>query len=139
METRCRRKMVAMQWADGILPKVIADLNLISNNITVVKIVACDADVAELTILDDWGNHRRDTVDLLNHNYGCRQWQVIGKPCIHALAWILSNRGLRIQDYVHKYYSVARFKAAYQDKIEPIPVGLSGQKWTLDLKCIHPC
>jgi hypothetical protein len=63
METRCRRKMVAMQWADGILPKVIADLNLISNNITVVQIVACDADVAEVPVLDDWGNHRRDTID----------------------------------------------------------------------------
>jgi hypothetical protein len=113
--------MVAMQWADGILPKVIADLNLISNNITVVKIVACDADVDEVTVLDDWGNHRRDTVDLLNHNCGCRQWQVTGKPCKHALAWILSNRGLRIQDYVHEYYSVARFKAAYQNRIEPIP------------------
>jgi hypothetical protein len=46
---------------------------------------------------------------------------VIGKPCKHALAWILSNRGLRIQDYVHEYYSVARFKAAYQDRIEPVP------------------
>jgi hypothetical protein len=46
---------------------------------------------------------------------------VTGKPCKHALAWILSNRGLRIQDYVHEYYSVARFKAAYQDRIEPIP------------------
>jgi hypothetical protein len=113
--------MVAMQWADGILPKVIADLNLISNNITDVKVAACDADVAKVTVLDDWGNHRRDTVDLLNHNCGCRQWQVTGKPCKHALAWILSNRGLRIQDYVHEYYSVARFKAAYQNRIEPIP------------------
>jgi hypothetical protein len=63
METRCRSKMVAMQWADGILPKVIANLNLISDNITVMKIVACDANVAEVPILDEWGNHRRDTVD----------------------------------------------------------------------------
>jgi hypothetical protein len=28
---------------------------------------------------------------------------------------------MRIEDYVHEYYSVARFKAAYADRIEPIP------------------
>jgi hypothetical protein len=37
------------------------------------------------------------------------------------LACILSNRGFRIQDYVHEYYSVARFRAAYADRVEPIP------------------
>jgi len=121
METRYRRKMVGMQWADGILPNVIKDLNLISNNVKVVKVAVCDVDVAEVTILDDWHNHRRETVDLQNHNCSCRQWQVTGKPCKHALAWILSNRGLRIEDYVHEYYSVARFKATYADRIEPIP------------------
>ena len=60
-------------------------------------------------------------MDLQNRNCSCREWQVTGKPCKHALAWILSNRGIRIQDYVHDYYSVARFKAAYQDRVEPIP------------------
>ena len=86
METRYRRKMVGMQWADGILPNVIKDLNLISNNVKVVKVAVCDVDVAEVTILDDWHNHRRETVDLQNHNCSCRQWQVTGKPCKHALA-----------------------------------------------------
>jgi len=86
METRYRRKMVGMQWADGILPNVIKDLNLISNNVKVVKVAVCDVEVAEVTILDDWHNHRRETVDLQNHNCSCRQWQVTGKPCKHALA-----------------------------------------------------
>ena len=53
METRYRRKMVGMQWADGTLPNVIKDLNLISNNVKVVKVAVCDVDVAEVTILDD--------------------------------------------------------------------------------------
>ncbi|CAA0811236.1 Unknown protein [Striga hermonthica] len=121
MEKRYARKMIARQWADGILPNVIKELNLISNNLKVVKIVVSDVDMAEVTILDDWNNQKRETVDLKNHSCGCRQWQVIGKPCKHALAWILSNRGLRIADYVHEYYSVARFKAAYEQRIEPIP------------------
>ena len=45
---------------------------------------------------------------------------MIGKACKHALAWILSNRGVKIEDFIHEYYSVARFKATYKDRIEPI-------------------
>jgi len=43
------------------------------------------------------------------------------KACKHAFAWILYNRGVKIEDFVHEYYSVARFKATYEDRIEPIP------------------
>jgi len=42
-----------------------------------------------------------------------RRWQLTGKPCWHALAWIRSNRGVKIEDFVHPYYSVNKFKAAY--------------------------
>lgn len=121
MEKRYLRKKVARLWEDGILPNVIKDLNVISNNLKVVKVKVSDDDIAEVTILDDWNNHKRCTVDLKNHKCSCREWQVTGKPCKHALAWILSNRGIKIEDYVHEYYSVARFKAAYEDRIEPIP------------------
>jgi hypothetical protein len=86
----------------------------------VVKISISDEDFAEVTLLDDWNNHRRHTVDLKNNSCSCRQWQVTGKPCKHALAWILSNRGLKIDDYVHEYYSVARFRAAYEGRVEPM-------------------
>ena len=121
MEKRYLRKKIARQWEDGILPGVIKDLNLISNHLKVVKVKVSDDDIAEVTLSDDWNNQKRHTVDLQNRNCSCREWQVTGKPCKHALAWILSNRGIRIQDYVHDYYSVARFKAAYQDRVEPIP------------------
>ena len=121
MEKRYTRKVLARQWEDGVLPNVMKDLNLISNNLKVVKVAASDVDIAEVTILDDWNNQKRHTVDIHNHKCSCREWQVTGKPCKHALAWILSNRGLKIEDYVHEYYSVAKFKAAYEDRIEPLP------------------
>ena len=62
---------------------------------------------------------------------------MIGKPCKHALAWILSNRGLKIKDFVHDYYLVARFKATYEDRVEPI---LDRSQWlvvNLGFK-VHP-
>ena len=121
MEKRYLRKKLARQWHDRILPNVIKELNLISNHLTVLKVSVSDDDIAEVTIVDQWNNQKRKTVDLQNHNCSCREWQVTGKPCRHALAWILSNRGMKIEDYVHEYYSVAKFKKAYEARVEPIP------------------
>ena len=53
MEKRYIRKMLSRQWADGILPDVTKELNLISTKIKVVKVSVSDVDIAEVTILDD--------------------------------------------------------------------------------------
>ena len=121
MEKRYVRKKIAQQWEEGILPSVIKELNLISKNLKVVKVAVSDEYFAEVTILDDWNNQKRCTVDLKNHKCSYREWQITGKPCKHALAWILSNRGIQIADYVHEYYSVARFRATYGGRVEPMP------------------
>jgi hypothetical protein len=36
---------------------------------------------------------------------------------MHAVAFICSLRGVHMEDYVHKYYSLARFRIAYARKI----------------------
>jgi len=120
MEKRYIRKKLAQQWQDGVLPQVMKDLNVISQNLKVVKITVSDDDFAEVTLLDDWNNQRRHTVNLKDNTCSCREWQETGKPCKHALAWILSNRGLKIEDFVHPYYSVGRFRAAYEGRVEPM-------------------
>jgi hypothetical protein len=79
MEKRYIRKKLGEQWADGIIPQVMKDLHLISKNLKVVKIIISDEDFAEVTLLDDWNNQRRHTVDLKNNKCSCREWQVTGK------------------------------------------------------------
>jgi hypothetical protein len=61
----------------------------------------------------------------------------MGKPCRHALAWILSNRGIKIEDYVNEYYSVASFKKAYETRIELIPDRSQWPEVKLEFK-VHP-
>ena len=73
MEKRYTRKMLARQWTDGILPNVKKELNLITHNLKVVKVVTSDVDIIEVTILDDWNNQRRHTVDLHNRKCSCAQ------------------------------------------------------------------
>jgi hypothetical protein len=39
----------------------------------VVKVSVSDVDIAEVTILDDWNNKKRRTVDLQNKKCSCRE------------------------------------------------------------------
>jgi len=138
MEKRYIRKKIARQWEDGILPGVLKDLNAISKNLKVVKVATCDDGIAEVTILDDWNNQKRHTVDLENHKCSYREWQITGKPCKHALAWICSNRGVQISDYVHEYYSVTKFRAAYEQRVEPMPDRSQWPHFELGFKVFPP-
>ena len=110
MEKRYLRRKIEEQMEDGVLQNVIKELNAISMNLRVVKVSRSDDGIAEVTLIDKWNNTRMHSVDLKNAKCSCREWQVTGKPCTYALAWILSNRGLNIGDYVHEYYSVAKFR-----------------------------
>ena len=74
MEKRYIRKMLARQWEDGVLPAMKKELNLVSNNLKTVKIVASDEAIVEVTLLDPWDKQRRHTVDMENKNCSCRQW-----------------------------------------------------------------
>ena len=71
MEKRYTRKMLARQWTHGVLPNVQKELNLVTHNLNVVKVVTSDVDIAEVAILDDWNNQRRHTVDLHNRKCSC--------------------------------------------------------------------
>jgi hypothetical protein len=121
MEKRYIRKKIGRQMQDDILPGVIKELNTISKNLKVVRVIRSDEHIAEVTLFDNYNNQKRHSVDLQNYSCSCREWQLTGKPCKHALAWILSNRGIKIADFVHEYYSVARFRATYAARVEPIP------------------
>ena len=58
---------------DGILPNVIKELNIISKKLKVAKISISDQDFAEVTLIDQWNNYKRHTVDLVNRKCSCRE------------------------------------------------------------------
>ena len=51
----------------------------------------------------------------------CRAWQVSGLLCKHAIAFITSIPGEKIEDHVDSYYSVESFRAVYDGRIPAIP------------------
>ena len=83
---------------------------------------------SEVSVLDKQNKEWRYPVDLQAKTCSCRQWQITGLPCIHALFFITSLQGPagNIQQYVHDYYSVAMFKATYA---HALPALEGKQQW----------
>ena len=62
----------------------------------------------------------RHTVDLKSKTCSCGQWNIYGKPCTHVIAFIGFLTQIKLEDFVHDYYSVQRFKATYQFGVNPM-------------------
>ncbi|CAO2174275.1 unnamed protein product [Urochloa humidicola] len=85
---------------------------------------------AEVSGVSKNGYAWRYAVNLIDKTCSCGQWDVTGKPCFHAIAYITSLRNVPIENYVHEFYSVQRFKDAYQFEVNPM--GDKSQRPTLD-------
>ena len=69
---------------------------------------------------------RRHVVNTELHDCTCLEWQHTGKPCEHAILFLASQPKINMHPYLHEYYSVARFKAAYAT---PIPALTDQSQW----------
>ncbi|XP_031397476.1 uncharacterized protein LOC116208272 [Punica granatum] len=57
-------------------------------------------------------------VDLQMHTCSCREWDLIGIPCMHAVACIGFNN-LKPEDFVHPWYSRSTHEQLYGFFIKP--------------------
>ena len=80
-----------------------------------------------------WGAEVRDTksgkrhvVNTELHECTCQEWQHTGKPCEHSILFLASKPRLNMHPYLHEYYSVQKFKAAYAS---PIPALTDQSQW----------
>jgi hypothetical protein len=118
------RQMLMIKWnqrrkisrkLDGlILPHIMKKLYEKSRELN-LEVAECSEEVAEVTALG--GSGFRFVVNLHDRTCSCRQWQVYGIPCKHAIAFITSLTDAPLEKYVNMYYSVDKFRAAYANLI----------------------
>ena len=82
-------------------------------------ITASPDGVAELCVKG--GSGFRFVVSLPDRTCSCRVWRGSGIPCKHAIAYITSIPGEKLEDHVDDYFSVNKFRAAYEGSIPCIP------------------
>jgi len=88
-----KRRKIANALSPRILPAVIHQLNVGSRGLGRLKVTKGHTEEAEVTEIYKDEEVRRHVVYLPQHVCTCREWQLTGKPCSHALAVIttLSN------------------------------------------------
>jgi len=84
-----------------------------------LKVEECSEEVAEVTTIG--GSGFWFIVNRQERTCSCRQWQVSRIPCKHALAFITSLSDAPIENYVDLYYSVEKFRVAYNQLIPAMP------------------
>ncbi|KAL9360235.1 hypothetical protein Peur_048358 [Populus x canadensis] len=50
----------------------------------------------------------------------CREWQLNGFPCSHAVA-VLQHIGRDVYDYCSKFYTTEAYRLTYSESIKPVP------------------
>ena len=113
MEKIAMRQLIANKLEGSILPSVINELKMKSRNLK-YTIKGSGGLKAEISGLTKDNYPWRHAMDLESKTCSCGQWNISGKPCTHVIAFIGSLRQLKLEDFVHDYYSVQRFKATYQ-------------------------
>ena len=69
-------------------------------------------------------------MNLATNECSCRQWQIRGKPCIHALhlMTVIGGEDGEVDQYCSEYFFVAKFRAAYA---ENVPALLGKDQWNI--------
>lgn len=117
MQRYDKRRRIGDRLQGRILPAVIHELNASTRSLGHLKATPGANTSAEVVNMLD---NRRHVVHLLSRECTCREWQVSGKPCQHALRFICSNRQANMEDYVDDFFSLAKFKAAYAGIVQPM-------------------
>jgi hypothetical protein len=131
------RKRVARKFEGKILPHIVQKLKDDSYNLDIEVITSSPEGLAE--ICAKGGSGFRFVVDLRNRTCSCRVWQGSGIPCKHAIAYITSIPGARLEDHVDDFFSVQKFKDAYAGSIPCIPDKSMWPKPTHDFFMHPPC
>jgi hypothetical protein len=95
-----------------------------------MKCIQSDKYEGEVAYTDSKNRLWRYPVNLAARTCSCGQWQIRGKPCIHALhlMTVIGGADGEVDQYCSEYFSVAKFKAAYADNA---PALLGKDQWNI--------
>ncbi|KAF8394741.1 hypothetical protein HHK36_020958 [Tetracentron sinense] len=124
IDTMCRKMMEMIntrrvdsdQWSTRLTPSSEDKLQTETLKAHPLEVLSSSSSTFE--VRDDLG-----TINVVNiDHYGCscREWQILGLPCSHALA-VLERMGKNIYDYCSKLLMTETYWLMYSESINPIP------------------
>ena len=125
-----RKRIAETQYVGHqMLPSLIKALHLKARGLK-MKCIRSGTYEGEVTYTDTKSRVWRYPVNLSTRECTCRQWQIRGKPCIHALhlMTVIGGADGEVDQYCSEYFSVAKFMAAYADNV---PALLGKDQWNI--------
>uniref|UniRef100_J3KVC7 SWIM-type domain-containing protein n=1 Tax=Oryza brachyantha TaxID=4533 RepID=J3KVC7_ORYBR len=117
--SRDKRRSIGERLQGRVLPAVILQLKARTGGLGHLKVITASLHTAEVQDFGkDFGRH---VVTITTKTCTCEEWQHTGQPCDHALAFLTTQRNVNLADYVDMFYSVEKFKAAYEREIPAMP------------------
>ncbi|CAN6352238.1 unnamed protein product [Urochloa humidicola] len=132
MEKWYTRRTISRNIEGLILPHIMKKLKEQSFNLD-MDVFASSDEIAEVCVKGSSGF--KCVVNLQEKTCSCRKFQVSGIPCLHAIAFI-TKMCQPLANYVDSYYSVDKFRAAYENLI---PALTDKSQWQqIDHEFMHP-
>ncbi|KAK1434361.1 hypothetical protein QVD17_00100 [Tagetes erecta] len=110
-----KKRTILKTWKSSIVPNAKGYLKKISKNLGEYEVSKSGENRVEVKY-----KGRRWEVLLDEQQCTCRVWQVKGLPCYHAAAFIALKKD-NWDRYVDPYFTVEKYKSAYDSEIAPMP------------------
>ncbi|XP_023731454.1 uncharacterized protein LOC111879214 [Lactuca sativa] len=121
-----KKRNLVNTWNGTLVPIAKNHLNDIAKNLGEYEVTRSSENQAEVKYKGTlW------EVNLDERKCSCRLWQVQGRPCVHAAAFIAYIRDANWDKYVDPYFTIENFKATYAIQIASMP----GQDQWAQKKC----
>ena len=112
------RREIGGKLQGHMQPPVVQQLHKRSRGLAHLKVLPSTSRSCEVVDMSKSG--KRDVVNIQLRECTCLQWQHTGKPCDHALAFLVKKRTLpHLDQYLSDYYSMEKFRVAYAGSVEP--------------------
>ncbi|XP_020167209.1 uncharacterized protein [Aegilops tauschii subsp. strangulata] len=125
-----RKRIAETQYVGYLmLPSLIKALHAKARGLR-MKCIRPSTYEAEVTYTNSKNMEWRYPVNLATNECSRRQWQIRGKPCIHALhlMTIIGGEDGEVDQYCSEYFSVSKFRVAYA---ENVPALLGKDQWNI--------
>lgn len=116
------RRLKSSSWFSVLVPSAEERIRESVNRGSTYQVVRSDEVEFEVLSIE-----RSDIVNIGTRSCSCRDWQLYGIPCSHAVAALMSCRK-DVYSFSEKCFSVSSYREAYSKEINPILGNIEWQR-----------
>jgi hypothetical protein len=109
------RRLKSSSWYSVLTPSAERRMVEAINHASTYQVLRSDEVEFEVISAD-----RSDIVNIGSRSCSCRDWQLYGIPCSHAVAALISCRK-DVYAYTAKCFTVASYRDTYAEELHPVP------------------